>query len=88
VQEVREGGVGRPALILKEMVWLHYTKTGLVLEEDEEQRKTRRKVIKLTLDPHFSFSLLCLCAGWFRAHGTGTIILPDSGQTGHETAQA
>jgi hypothetical protein len=88
VQEVREGGVGRPAPILKDMTWLHYTKTGLVLEEDEEQRKTRRKVIKLGLDPHFSFSLLALCAGWFRAHGTGTIILPSAEPPGLEAARA
>jgi hypothetical protein len=88
VQEVREGGVGRPAPILKDMTWLHYTKTGLVLEEDEEQRKTRRKVIKLGLDPHFSFSLLALCAGWFRAHGTGTIILPSAEPPGLEAVRA
>ncbi len=88
VQEVREGGVGRPAPILKDMVWLHYTKTGLVLEEDEEQRRVRRKVIKLGLDPHFSFSLLALCVAWFRAHGTATIILPGAGPFDHETARA
>ena len=86
VQQVREGGVGRPAPVLKDMVWLHYTKTGLVLEEDEEQRRVRRKVIKLGLDPHFSFSLLALCVGWFRAYGTAMIILPSAGTPNHKTA--
>jgi hypothetical protein len=88
VQEVREGGVGRPAPILTEVVWRHYTRTGLVLEEDEARRRVKRKVVKLGLDPHFSFSLLALCAGWFRAHGTGAIILPDAGPAGRETERA
>jgi hypothetical protein len=70
------------------MVWRHYTRTGLVLEEDEERRRTRRKVVKLGLDPHFSFGLLALCAGWFRAHGTGTVILPGVGPSAPEAAHA
>lgn len=76
VQEVREGGMGRLAPVLSEMFWLHYTKCGLVLDNDEEQRKTRRHVIKLGIDPHAAFSLLALCLAWFRAHGTTSFILP------------
>ena len=78
IQEVRDDGVGRPAPVLSEMFWLHYTKCGLVLEEDEELRKTRRKVIKLGLDPHAAYSLMAVCLAWFRAHGTSHFILPEA----------
>lgn len=77
IQPVREGGVERPAPVLSDMFWMHYTKCGLVLEEDEELRKTRRKVVKLGLDPHAAFSLLAVCLAWFRAHGTSHFILPE-----------
>ena len=77
IQEIRDAGVSKNAPVLHDMVFLHYTKTGLIIETDDEQRKTKRKVIKLTLDPHFSFSLMALCIGWFRAHGTTTFLLPE-----------
>ena len=77
IQEVRDGGVGKPAPVLSEMFWLHYTKCGLVLEDDEEQRKTKRRVIKLGLDPHAAFSLMALCLAWFRSFGTSHFILPE-----------
>lgn len=75
-QEILEAGIGKVGPILSEMVWLHYTKTGLVIDQDDEERKTKRRVIKLGMDPHFSFSLMALCIAWFRAHGTATFILP------------
>lgn len=71
--EVRRGPVFR------DVFWLHYTKTGLVLRVDEdaaEVKTARREVLKLGLDPHASFSLLCLCLAWFRAHGTSHFLLP------------
>ena len=61
------------------MFWLHYTKTGLVLRADEEAaevKAAKREVLKLGLDPHASFSLLCLCLAWFRAYGTASFLLP------------
>jgi hypothetical protein len=74
-QEILEAGMGKVGPIL-DMAFLHYTKTGLVIDQDDEERKTRRRVIKLGMDPHFSFALMALCIGWFRAHGTATFILP------------
>ena len=77
-QEVRKDGISQSAPVLSEMFWLHYTKCGLVLEEDEEQRKTRRRVVKLGLDPHAAFSLMAVCLAWFRAYGTSYFLLPDA----------
>lgn len=77
IQEVREGGMGKPAPVLSEMFWLHYQKCGLVLEDDEEQRKTKRRVIKLGIDPHAAYALMALCLAWFRAHGTSHFLLPE-----------
>lgn len=77
-QEIREAGARRLAPILQDMVFLHFTRTALVLEEDDEVRKVKRKVVKVGLDPHFSFSLLAVCVGWFRAHGSAGFILPEA----------
>ena len=78
ISEIRENGVSKQGPVLKEMVFYHFTKTGLIIETDDEQRKTKRKVIKIGIDPHFSFAFMALCMGWFRAHGTSTFILPDA----------
>lgn len=80
--EVKQDGVsviGRP---LSDVFWVHYQKTGLVLEEpdqdpkDKSVKQPRRRVLKLGLDPHASFSLMCLALAWFRSHGTSHFILP------------
>ena len=65
--------------VLSDVFWTHYTKTGLVLRADEqadEVKTAKREVLKLGLDPHASFSLLCLCLAWFRAYGASYFILP------------
>jgi len=77
IQEVRDGGVGKPAPVLSDLFWVHYQKCGLVLEDDDEQRKTKRKVVKLGLDPHAAYSLMAACLAWFRAHGTSHFIMPE-----------
>lgn len=72
-------GVQKRGPVLKDVFWHHYTKTGLVLKNDEaaaEVKTAKREIIKLGIDPHASFSLLCLCVAWFRAFGTSSFILP------------
>ncbi len=72
-------GQAKRGPVLKDVFWHHYTKTGLVLKSDEtvaEVKTAKREIIKLGIDPHASFSLLCLCVAWFRAFGTASFILP------------
>lgn len=72
-------GIQKRGPVLKDVYWHHYTKTGLVLKTDEaaaEVKTAKREIIKLGIDPHASFSLLCLCVAWFRAFGTSSFILP------------
>jgi hypothetical protein len=72
-------GQAKRGPVLKDVFWHHYIKTGLVLKSDEtvaEVKSAKREIIKLGIDPHASFSLLCLCVAWFRAFGTASFILP------------
>lgn len=95
VAEIREAGQARLGPVLSDVFWLHYTKTGLLLREPEQDptdksvKQPKREVLKLGLDPHASFSLLCLCLAWFRAHGTSHFILPNGeGMSKTEDLQA
>jgi hypothetical protein len=58
-------------------VFKHFTRTALIAERDEEQNKYRRKVVKVGIDPHFSYAYMLLNVAWARAHGTTTFIFPD-----------
>ena len=61
VQEIREKGHLQRLPILKDRVFVHVQKTGLVTERvNERERKLRRKVVKIGIDPHFAFAnMLC-----------------------------
>lgn len=76
VQDIDEKGVVRKMPILRDVVWQHFMKTALVTEKDEDEHKMRRRVVKIGIDPHFSFAYMLLCAAWCRAYGTSTFILP------------
>ncbi len=74
-----ERGDMRRGPVLQEVFWKHYTKTGLLLQSDEDSVRVataKRMIIKMGLDPHASFSLMMLCLAWFRAYGTTHFILP------------
>lgn len=78
VQEARETGIPKPTKVLRDVVFIHFTKTALVAELiNEEEKKYRRKVIKIGIDPHFSYANMLCDVAWARAFGTGTFILPD-----------
>lgn len=70
VQEVHEKGVKHMAPLLKDRVFLHFTRTALVADMDEEERKYRRRVVKVGIDPHFSYAYMLLNVAWARSHGT------------------
>lgn len=76
-QEVIEKGMKRLARVCREYAFLHFTRTALVAEKDEEQKKFRRKVMKVGIDPHTSYANMLCDVAWARAHGTNTIILPE-----------
>jgi hypothetical protein len=80
VQEVRDKAKRTIVPILKDRVFLHFTRTALIAEKDSEQNKYRRRVVKVGLDPHFSYAFMMLNVAWARAHGTSSFIMPESKQ--------
>ena len=77
VQEVLEKGKRRMAAVCKEYAFFHFTRTALVAEKDEEERKFKRRVVKVGIDPHTSYANMLCDVAWARAHGTSTFLLPD-----------
>lgn len=76
VQEVLEKGKRRMAAVCKEYAFFHFTRTALVAEKDEEERKFKRRVVKVGIDPHTSYAYMLMVVAWARAYGTNTFILP------------
>ena len=60
-----------------ENAFLHFTKTALVTEKDDETNEYKKSVKKVGIDPHFSYANMLCDVAWARAHGTATFILPD-----------
>ena len=77
VQEVLEKGKRRMAAVCKEYAFFHFTRTALVAEKDEEEKKFKRRVVKVGIDPHTSYAYMLLVVAWSRAHGTSMFILPN-----------
>jgi len=76
VQEVLEKGKTRMAAVCKEYAFFHFTRTALVAEKDEEEKKFKRRVVKVGIDPHTSYALMLASVAWARAFGTNMFILP------------
>lgn len=87
VQQILDKGVRRMSVICKELAFFHFTKTALVAEKDDEQKKYRRKVVKVGIDPHTSYANMLCDVAWARAHGTGQFILPQGGTGGEQKVQ-
>lgn len=77
-QDVLDNGATKRIPILRDWVFMHFTKTALVVEQDEETRKPRAKVMKVGLDPHYSYANMLCDVAWARNHGTGMVWFPDS----------
>lgn len=75
VQEISEKGKTFTAAVLPR-AFHHYTKTALIAEKDEETNQFRRRVVKVGIDPHFSYANMLCDVAWARAHGTSTFIMP------------
>jgi hypothetical protein len=78
VQEVIDKGAKHMAAVLPR-AFVHFTKTALVSERDEEggTNKFKRVVRKIGIDPHHSYANMLCDVAMARAHGTATFILPD-----------
>jgi len=83
VQEVIEGGAPLRMPILRDWVFVHLTKTALIVEQKEDERKPRARVMKIGIDPHFAFAMMLCDVAWARSYGTGQFILPQ-GPPDHE----
>ena len=77
VQEVVDKGVKKRVSILRERVFEHFMHTGLVTIKDPEQHKYRRKVVKVGMDPHFSYCLMMLNVAYARVYGTTSFLIPE-----------
>jgi hypothetical protein len=87
-QDVIEDGITKRIPICRDWVFDHFTKTALVVETDPDTRKMRSKVLKVGLDPHFSFANMLCDVAWSRSHGTGIMILPNPKEEGSARGQA
>lgn len=75
-QDVIDDGVTKRIPLLRDWVFVHFTKTALVVEEHEETRKLTPKVMKVGIDPHYSYANMLCDVAWARAHGTATFHIP------------
>ena len=77
VQEVLEKGKREMKPVCKDLAFFHFTRTALVAEKDEEEKKFKRRVVKVGIDPHTSYANMLCDVAWARAHGTSMFLLPD-----------
>jgi hypothetical protein len=87
-QDVLDRGEWKRIPIVRDWLFVHLTKTALVVEEDEETRRRRPKVMKVGIDPHFSFANMLCGVAWARIHGMGSFIMPDTTKDTVETPLA
>jgi hypothetical protein len=78
VQEVLDKGRRRMSPVCKEYAFFHFTRTALVAIKDEEEKKFKRKVVKVGIDPHTSYANMLCDVAWARAHGTNSFFIPGS----------
>lgn len=78
VQDYIDKGIKKVLPVCKDIAFLHFTKTALVAEKDEEERKYNRRVVKVGIDPHTSYANMLCDVAWSRAYGTSQFILPSS----------
>lgn len=78
-QEVLDKGKRQMMAVCKDMAFFHFTRTALIAEKDEDEKKFKRRVVKVGIDPHTSYANMLCDVAWARAHGTSSFILPDVG---------
>lgn len=88
IVEVIEDGQPLRMPILRDWVFMHFTKTALVVEQKDDERKPRARVLKIGIDPHFSFANMLCDVAWARSYGTSQFILPQGGSDYAEKLEA
>jgi hypothetical protein len=88
VQEVLEKGRWRMSPVCKEYAFFHFTRTALIAEKDEEEKKFKRRVVKVGIDPHTSYANMLADVAWARAYGTNMFILPEPEKPKETSVQA
>lgn len=81
VQEVVDKGIRKTVAVLRERAFVHFTRTALVADMDDEERKYKRRVVKVGMDPHFSYAYMLMNVAWARSHGTTMFINPPDAQS-------
>lgn len=81
VQDVVDGGVVKRIPILRDWAFFHFTKTALVVDIKDDERKAKPKVLKVGIDPHYAFANMLCDVAWARSYGTSTMILPTQDTT-------
>lgn len=72
-----EGGRMVPTQIWRDIFWMHMQRVALVTEEiagRETERRLRRAVKKIGIDPHFAYTFMLLCVSWVRIFGTEQLL--------------
>jgi hypothetical protein len=75
-----EAGVPVPTQVWRDIAWLHFQRVALVTEEvqgRETERRLRRAVKKIGIDPHFAYTFMLLCLAWVRVYGTEQLLPMD-----------
>jgi hypothetical protein len=85
-QEIIEKGRRQMAPVA-DRAFLHFTKTALVSERDEETNQYKRVVRKVGIDPHYSYANLLCDVALARAHGTATFLIPETKSEGQQAPE-
>ncbi len=87
-QDYVDKGVKSLVQVCKDVAFFHFTRTALVVEKDEDEKKYKRRVVKVGIDPHTSYANMLCDVAWARAFGTSTFILPDESKPAGEAMSA
>ena len=91
-QDVIDKGERKRIVLLRDWVFMHFTKTALIVETADDRAKTaaakqrskardsRAYVAKLGVDPHFSYANMLCDVAWARSHGTSTFWFPEKSE--------
>lgn len=63
---------GRETVEIARMFWLHQQRVALITDQAkgrERERKLRRRVEKIGIDPHFAYANMLMCVAWVRQFG-------------------
>lgn len=80
-QDVLEKGERLRVNLCRDRVFKHFTRTALVVDDDPETRKPKPRVVKVGLDPHWSFAFCLADVALARNYGMSSFILPEATKT-------